>query len=143
MDNKLEKVSLFANLRSYGSKTVGLEEIVRLIRYDNFVRQKSETYRQLARTITRKEANRRIKDERMEACSVGVLFNGTGRQPEHVERCTGLALCDMDHISAAQLEEARRKIPFDQIQPLLAADAYEEAKNVEPSPPPPVQDLPF
>ena len=35
------------------------------------------------------------------------------------------------------------EIPFDQIQPLLAADAYEEAKSVEASPPPPEQDLPF
>ncbi len=110
MDNKLEKVSLFANLRSYGSKAVSLEEIVRLIRYDTYVMQKTETYRHLATTISRDEANRRVKSERMEACSVGVLFNGTGRQPEHVEMFTGLALCDIDHIEPERMEEARRHI---------------------------------
>ena len=113
MDNELEKVSLFANLRSYGSKAVGLEEIVHLIRYDTYVRQKTETYRHLAVTISRDEANRRVKAERMEACSVGVLFNGTGRQPEHVVGFTGLALCDMDHIEPSRLEEARRLVMDD------------------------------
>jgi len=113
MKNQFEMVSLFANLRSYSSKAVGMEEIVRIIRYDTYTRQITETYRNMARTISREEANKRIKDERIEACSVAVLFNGTGRRPEHVVKFTGLAMCDFDHLDCSRMEQIVESITKD------------------------------
>ena len=39
--NKELKVSIFANLQGYASKEVGMDEIVRLIKYDTIVKQKT------------------------------------------------------------------------------------------------------
>ena len=91
-------VSLFASLQTHVSKKVSFDEVIRLIKHDATVSQKTAAYRQLANVISREEANKRVKVERMEAFSVGVLFNGSGKQPEHVVNFTGLAMVDFDHI---------------------------------------------
>ena len=109
--NKELKLSLFANLHSFSSKPVGLEEVVRLVRHDTLVAQKTAAYRQIAKTISPEEAKKRIKETQVEAFSVGVLFNGAGRQPEHVVRFTGLAMCDFDHVT--DLEQIKQKVISD------------------------------
>ena len=103
MNNEL-KVSIFANLQSVKSKEVSLDEVIRMTRHDEIIRQKTEGYRQMAQVISREEANRRVKVERMEAFSVGVVFNGSGKQPEHVVRFTGLAMFDIDHVSTLNIK---------------------------------------
>ncbi len=106
------KVSLFANLQSLKSKEVDMKEIVRMLRYDYILKQKTASYRDMARVISRKEANKNIKEKRIEAFSVGVLFNGAGKQSENVAGFTGLAMCDLDHVEDA-LAEVKRLIMAD------------------------------
>ena len=68
--NKELKVSIFANLQGYASKEVGMDEIVRLIKYDTIVKQKTAVYRQMAHVLSREEANKNVKVKSMEACSL-------------------------------------------------------------------------
>lgn len=96
--NKELKVSIFANLQGYASKEVGMDEIVRLIKYDAIVKQKTAVYRQMAHVLSREEANKNVKVKSMEACSVAVVFDGNGKQPENVVRFTGLAMVDLDKL---------------------------------------------
>ena len=96
--NEELKVSIFANLQSYTSKEVGMDEIVRLIKYDTIVKQKTAVYRQMAHVLSREEANKNVKVKSMEACSVAVVFDGNGKQPENVVRFTGLAMVDLDKL---------------------------------------------
>ena len=91
-------VSQFKNLCSYGSKSVNLEEIVRLIKYDNDVKNKSDTYQKMLKAVGKKEADDQVKQKMLPACSIGVLFNGTGKQVQHILGFTGLAFCDIDHV---------------------------------------------
>ena len=96
--NKELKVSIFANLQGYASKEVGMDEIVRLIKYDTIVKQKTAVYRQMAHVLSREEANKNVKVKSMEACSVAVVFDGNGKQPENVVCFTGLAMVDLDKL---------------------------------------------
>ena len=99
MEKERNRVSLFQCLRAYSSATVGMEEIVRLIRYDEAVKNKTEAYRRMAMAIGKKKADEEVKERMMPAFSVGVLFDGNGRQAQHVLGFTGLALCDIDSLT--------------------------------------------
>ncbi len=92
------KLSVFANLQSYNSKPVGIDEIVRMVRHDIIVKNKTLGYRAMAKTISEAEAKKNIKEKIVEAFSVAVLFNGTGKRAEHVLGFTGLAMVDFDKI---------------------------------------------
>ena len=92
------KLSVFANLQSYNSKPVGMDEIVRMVRHDIIVKNKTAGYRAMAKTISEAEAKKNIKEKIVEAFSVAVLFNGTGKRAEHVSGFTGLAMVDFDKI---------------------------------------------
>ena len=70
------RVSIFANLQAYASKDYSIDEVIRLVKYDTFVKQKTAAYRQMASIISREEANKRIKVERTEAFAVSVLYDG-------------------------------------------------------------------
>ena len=94
-----QKLSLFQCLTSVPSKAVGLEEVVRLIRYDNGVTAKTENYRRMASVLGKEKADEEVKKKLVPAFSVGVLFDGNGRGAANVLGFTGLALCDIDHIS--------------------------------------------
>ena len=98
------KVSIFANLQAYANKEVSMDEVIRMIKHDLYVSQKTAAYRQMASVISREEANKNVKVARMEAVSVGVVFNGTGKQPENVVRFTGLAMVDLDKIENSKLK---------------------------------------
>ena len=95
-----QKVSLFQNLRAVSSKAIDLEEVVRLIQYDLDVTEKTEAYRQMKRILGKPKADEEVKEQRMPAVSVAVLFDGIGRKAPHVLGVTGLALCDIDHIAS-------------------------------------------
>ena len=97
------RVSIFANLQAYASKDYSIDEVIRLVKYDTFVKQKTAAYRQMASIISREEANKRIKVERTEAFAVSVLYDGSGKQPENIVRFTGLAMVDLDKMDNGQL----------------------------------------
>ena len=107
------KLSIFKDLQSYESKAVGLDTILWWIKCDQSVKSKTELYRNLAKTITREEANKKVKNSIMPAFSVAVVFNGKGKQTTHVTRVTGLSICDIDHVEGSKMEEVRRKILAD------------------------------
>ena len=104
------KVSIFNNLSSYESKPINLNTVLWWIKNDQSVAQKTELYRNLAMTITRKEANKKVKDAMMPAFSVAVLLNGVGRQTTHVTRVTGLSICDIDHVVSEKVKVNSEKI---------------------------------
>ena len=94
-----QKLSLFQCLTSVPSKAVGLEEVVRLIRYDNGVTAKTENYRRMASVLGKEKADEEVKKKLVPAFSVGVLFDGNGRGAANVLGFTGLARCGIDHVS--------------------------------------------
>ena len=104
------KLSMFKDLQSYESKAVSLDTVLWWIKCDLSVQQKTELYRNLAKTITREEANKKVKDSIMPAFSVAVVFNGLGKQTTHATRVTGLSICDIDHVERGKMEEVRCKI---------------------------------
>ena len=110
MDLKDIKLSIFKDLQSYESKAVGLDTVLWWIKSDLSVQQKTELYRNLAKTITREEANKKVKNSIMPAFSVAVVFNGLGKQTTHATRVTGLSICDIDHVEPSKMEEVRCKI---------------------------------
>lgn len=103
-----QKVSLFQNLRAVSSKAIDLEEVVRLIQYDLDVTEKTEAYRQMKRILGKPKADEEVKEQRMPAVSVAVLFDGIGRKAPHVLGVTGLALCDVDGLATAVDEAFER-----------------------------------
>ena len=82
------KVSILHNHQTYQSKAVSLNEILRLIKYDNNLRQKTEWYRDRAAVVSRSYANEEVKQKIMPVFSVSVLFNGMGKQMSHVLQFT-------------------------------------------------------
>ena len=94
-----QKLSLFQCLNSSPSRAVGMEEIVRLIRYDNDVEYKTENYRKMASVLGKEKADDEVKRKMVPACSIGVLFDGNGRSAANVLGFTGLALCDIDGLT--------------------------------------------
>ena len=104
------KLSIFKDLQSYESKAVGLDTVLWWIKSDQSVENKTALYRNLAKTITREEANKKVKNSIMPAFSVAVVFNGNGKQTTHVTRVTGLSICDIDHVDGSKMEEVRSKI---------------------------------
>ena len=107
------KLSIFKDLQSYESKAVGLDTVLWWIKSDLSVQQKTELYRNLAKTITREEANKKVKNSIMPAFSVAVVFNGLGKQTTHATRVTGLSICDIDHVESSKMDEVRSKIRAD------------------------------
>lgn len=90
------KFSLFGSLKGTESKVVSVDEIIRLIKHDDSVAQKTDLYRQMAQNVSRETAKKEIKEKVMPAFSVGVVFKSYGRKLSDVEHATGLALCDLD-----------------------------------------------
>ena len=83
-----------------------MEEIVRLIQYDNDVRYKTESYRKMASVLGKEKADEEVKRKMVPACSIGVLFDGNGRGAANVLGFTGLALCDIDSLTPYPKGEA-------------------------------------
>lgn len=105
-------VSLFKSLNSCGSKAVDFDkEIERLVRYDNDVQDKTEAYRKVLHAVGKKEADQQIKEKVVPACSIAVLFNGAGRQVQHILGFTGLGFIDIDGIG--DVDEAFLKVIAD------------------------------
>lgn len=110
MNLKETKVSIFKDLQSYDSKPVSLETVLWWIRCDVSVKEKTRLYRHLAATITRDEANQKVKNSIIPAFSVAVVFNGNGKQTTHVNQVTGLSICDIDHVEKSRMDDVRSKL---------------------------------
>ena len=105
-------VSLFKCLNSFTNKAVDFDqEIERMVRYDSDVKDKTEAYRKVLHAVGKKEADERIKEKVMPACSIAVLFNGAGRQVQHILGFTSLGFADLDHM--ANVDEAFLKVKAD------------------------------
>ena len=90
--------NLFKNLCSYNSKQIAFDELERLVRYDADVKDKSAAYISMKNVVGKKEADDQVKQKLLPAVSVAVLFNGSGKQAQHILGFTSLAFSDIDHI---------------------------------------------
>lgn len=113
MNLKNIKLSIFKNLQSYESKPISLDTVLWWIKNDQSVKNKTELYRNLAKTISREEANKKVKDTIMPAFSVALLFNGNGKQTTHATCTTGLSICDIDHVAPEMMDSVSQKIAND------------------------------
>jgi len=108
------KVSLFASPASYTSKLVTLDEIVRFIRYDNTLRERTAQFRSTMNAMGKKTANKNIKEKLVPAFSVAVAFKGMGHSSEQATGWTGLAMCDIDKVDdPVELEAAFERLTHD------------------------------
>ena len=57
------KLSILHNLQTYQSKAVDIKEILRRIKYDEDLRQKTEWYRDRAAVVSRSYANAEVKQK--------------------------------------------------------------------------------
>ena len=111
-DRQQQKLSLFQNLCSAPSKPVALEEIVRLIAYDDDVRYKTEAYRKMKSVLGKDKADKEVKQRKLPAFSVAVLFNEVGRTDPYILGFTRMAMVDIDHVeNASQLMAAVKTDP--------------------------------
>ena len=108
------RVSLFACPKSYSSTLVPLSEIVRMMRYDDILRERTFQYRETMVAMGKKTANKNIKERLVHAFSVAVTFKGLGHSSEQASQWTGLAMCDIDKIDdPAELEAAFERLSHD------------------------------
>lgn len=122
-------VSLFKNLSSSTSKAVEFDsEIVRIVKYDRDMDDKTKAYRQVKRAVGKKEADRQIKEKVMPACSIAVLYNGAGKQLQHILRFTSLAFSDLDDLP--NVEDAFAKVAADPHTRMVYRTTGEEGLRV-------------
>ena len=96
------KLSMFACPKSYSSALVPISEIVRMLRYDEMLRERTLQYRETMAAMGKKTANKNIKERLVHAFSVSVTFKGLGHSSEQASQWTGLAMCDIDKIDDSQ-----------------------------------------
>ena len=121
-----QKLSLFQCLTSVPSKAVGLEEMVRLIRYDSGVTGRTESYRQMARVLGKEKADEKIT--LMNAASIAQYINGGVVGRGLSSRKVGIVMDQMGfrkvHTRQGNFFEVFQ-IPADQIQTTLAMSENE------------------
>lgn len=100
------QVSLFQYPRAYMSALKPFQEIVRLIRYDEDVRWKTENFRVMMENVGKQTANETIKEKLVPAFGVPVIYKGHGHSKSDVKGWTGLAMCDIDGIDEPEEVEA-------------------------------------
>lgn len=107
------RLNIFKDLSSYESRLVSIQEILWWIQHDESVKNKTELYRHLAKTVNRDEANKKVKSAMMPAFSVAAQFKTLGKQVTHITRVTGLCLCDLDHIENEKIKKLKNEIHSD------------------------------
>jgi len=107
------RLNIYNNLISYESRLIGSQEVLWCLQYDQSIQNKTELYRHLAKTVSREEANKKVKEAMMPAFSVAVQFKTLGKQTTHITRVTGLCICDIDHVPPERIPELRTKIAAD------------------------------
>lgn len=99
------RLSLFASPQSLTHSEVPFREIVRLIQYDDIIRQRTEQYRETRRVMGKKTANENIKRKIVPGFGVAVVFSGYGHSSDKASGWTGLAMCDIDDFDSPDLLE--------------------------------------
>lgn len=99
------RLSLFASPQSFTHSEVPFREIVRLIQYDDIIRQRTEQYRETRRVMGKKTANENIKRKIVPGFGVAVVFSGYGHSSDKASGWTGLAMCDIDDFDSPDLLE--------------------------------------
>lgn len=99
------RLSLFASPQSLTHSEVPFREIVRLILYDDIIRQRTEQYRETRRVMGKKTANENIKRKIVPGFGVAVVFSGYGHSSDKASGWTGLAMCDIDDFDSPDLLE--------------------------------------
>ena len=104
------RLSLFQNSQAVNSKAVKMDEIIRLIKYDDHVSKQQLLYDDYCQRVSEKFAKEKVKDAGMPTFSVACRFRDSGKQLQHVLNVTGLGLCDMDDVEESMMDDIRRKI---------------------------------
>lgn len=99
------KLDLFASPQSLTHAERTFKEIVRLLQYDDIVKQRTEQYRETRRVMGKQTANENIKKKVVPAFGVAVRFSGYGHAKDKAVGWTGLALCDIDNFDSPDLLE--------------------------------------
>ena len=108
------RVSLFACPKSYSSTLVSFGEIIRMMRHDFILCERTDQYRKMMVAMGKKTANKNIKERLMHSFSVAVTFKGLGHGSEQAAQWTGLAMCDIDKIEdPTNLEDAFERLSHD------------------------------
>lgn len=108
------KLSLFQFPRAYISVLKPIQEILRLIQYDDDVNNKTKAFRQKMAEMGKQTANELIKEKLVPAFGVAVTYKGHGHSKSEANGWTGLALCDIDSIyDPAELEATFERLKAD------------------------------
>ncbi|MBQ8032233.1 MAG: hypothetical protein IJ260_12005, partial [Butyrivibrio sp.] len=118
------RLNIFKDLSSYESRLVGIEEVLWWIRSDESVRNKTALYRHLAKTVSRDEANKKVKTAMMPAFSVAAQFKTLGKQVTHITRITGLAICDLDHVVSEEFRIKNEELSLEDIKLKICQDPH-------------------
>lgn len=100
-------LSLFGNPCSTPSTRISINEFYRLVRFDNDVRDKTDSYRNIMATLGKHKADLEVKQKRMPAVAAAVCFDGRGRRTENITSYTGLAMVDLDNVKDTDRAFAR------------------------------------
>ena len=107
------RLSLFQNSQAVNSKAVTIQEIIRLIKFDDTVRDKQALYDDLCARVTEKYAKEKVKDASMPTFSVACCFKDCGKQLQHIKYVTGLGFCDIDDVDESKMSDVRRTMVAD------------------------------
>ena len=107
------RLSLFQNNQAVNSKAVTIQEIIRLIKYDDTVRDKQALYDDLCTRVTEKYAKEKVKESSMPSFSVACCFRDCGKQLQHIKYITGLGFCDIDNVDESKMNDVRRMMEED------------------------------
>ena len=107
------RLSLFQNNQAVNSKAVTIQEIIRLIKYDDTVRDKQALYDDLCTRVTEKYAKEKVKEASMPSFSVACCFRDCGKQLQHIKYITGLGFCDIDDVDESKMNDVRGKMEED------------------------------
>lgn len=105
------KLSLFKGYFDTSGKDVTLTDVVRLIRDDQSIKERTEKYRYLRSLPTDKKEAHAVKAG-TPCFAVAVHFAG-GKGDEHLTGWTGLTLADFDHLPTDRVEELKQKAADD------------------------------
>ena len=97
-EGSMTPFNLFQNLHAFSSAQVDLNEIVRLIQYDQSVADNTTTYRKVKKAVGKQTADEEVKKKKVPAFSVAVLFDGVARDVKNILQFTGRGICDLDNL---------------------------------------------
>jgi hypothetical protein len=108
-----QKLSLFQCLTSVPSRAVGLEEVVRLIRYDSSVEGRTQSYRKMAAVLGKEKADEEVKRKLMPAVSLGRAFVDLGFERRTFRNVRGYVVVRRSLEEMRSIRQAMASCPSD------------------------------